>query len=530
MEVNEELRKAVPEADGEAAALLRTRSELRQSRRFVWHQRRRRAATGLNVSVAVGLAIGLTAMLNYGAHRYLPQRWSISSLDHYTLSERTLRLLREVRADVHLVPVYSEDNPLGDEVQRLLAEYAYAASRIEGLNLTVEPLDPDRDLVRVREMAERYDVREPDVVVVILGERHQVITEKDLVDYDRMIDGGISGGQLRMEKKKRGFRGEQAVSSAIHSLALVQRPIVYFLNGHGERDLTDFSNPPGYGSLARLLRRDNIEARPLMLAESAGVPTDADAVVVAGPTRQLAQAEGALLDAYLERSGRVLALLDPGQTSGLEGLLESWGVRLARDQVVGLTITGRELLIREYGGHPVTKPLMGMVTMFYGARSVEPIAAPAASTVLPADQPRVSALAMSADGWAEMNPAQIPPRFDQDADRPGPIAVAVAVERGAVRSIEMELRPTRMLVVGDSDFVSNAALRDGVGANADFLLNALNWLVDRDAMLEISPKAPIDLKLDMDRQQAKAALLIMVAGIPLLAAVAGLVVWLVRRR
>ncbi len=515
----------------ESATALRRQRERRQGRRHLWVQRRRRAASGLHVAAALILATLLTAMLNYAAQRYLPMRGNLSSLDHYTLSPKTHALLDGLRAEVRILPIFRGDNPLGDEVRRLLQEYEHAARARGDLALTVEPLDPDRDLVRIREVAARYDVTAADVVVVVLGARHRLVTEADLVDYDRLIDDrDLGSGKLRVEKQKRGFRGEQAISSALHGLALEQRPVVMFLGGHGERDLSNFSDAAGYGGLARVLGRENFDLRPLLLAESGRVPATADAVVIAGPTRQLAQVEVAALGAYLERSGRLLVLSDPGEPTGLEPLLEQWGVRLARDEVVGLTLTGRELFIREYGEHPITRPLKGMVTMFYGPRSVEPMVESAPAGTAPADRPRVTVLALTRDGWAEHTPGETPPRFDAGVDRPPPISVAAAVERGAPRTMDMELSPTRLVVIGDSDFVANGALREGVGANADFMIHTLNWLVDREALLEIAPRAPIDLRLDMDRRQARAALALMVLGVPSLAVLAGLAVWATRRR
>ena len=99
-----------------------------------------------------------------------------------------------------------------------------------------------------------------------------------------------------------------------------------------------------------------------------------------------------------------------------------------------------------------------------------------------------------------------------------------------MRGIDVEIRPTRVVVVGDSDFASNAALTSGVGGNRDFVMSALNWLVEREALLAIAPKPPQELRLDMDGGQIRMAYLIMVAGMPAIGAVIGLLVWLGRRQ
>ena len=148
---------------------------------------------------------------------------------------------------------------------------------------------------------------------------------------------------------------------------------------------------------------------------------------------------------------------------------------------------------------------------------------------MPADKPVVIPLALTSEGWAEMNLNQSPPRFDVDVDRRGPISIAVAVERGSFSAIDMNLRPTRMVVIGDSDFVSNGALKTGAGGNTDFFLSAVNWLLEREALMAIAPKAPVDVRLDMDEKRARQAFAFMVVALPGLVALFGIFVWIKRR-
>lgn len=502
------------------------------ARRAVRRLRARKLGTGLNVGAAALLAAALLAMVNYATVRYFGQRWNVSSLRHYTLSDKTQGMLRTLRGEIRITTLFQEGSTLGDEVTRLLQEYVQAADQIDGLTVKVEAVDPDRDLARTRELANQYDVTEANVVIVALEKRSRIIDENDLVDYDRKLDSSqlAATHRVRVEKQKRAFLGELAISSAIQGLAQSRQPTVYFLQGHGERDIEEFSAAAGYADVARLLRRDNIEVRPLVLPESGSVPEDCDALVIAGAERALSEAEVARLSDYLERSGRLLVLSDPGIVTGLEHLLEAWGVRLSRDVVIGLSLTGRELFIRNYNPHPITRPLQGLMTVFYTARSVETVAETAAAEKLSVDRPRAVALGVTQDGWAEYNLAQNPPRYDAGVDRPAPISVAVAVERGTKSLIDMQLRPTRMVVIGDSDFAANGALQNAVGGNADLLLSAMNWLLEREALMAISGKPPIDLRLDMDDRLAGVAFGLIVVALPAVVALLGVGVWFARRR
>ena len=89
--------------------------------------------------------------------------------------------------------------------------------------------------------------------------------------------------------------------------------MVYFLEGHGERSVAQEAQVPrtGYQFAADALRNEAYRVSPLLLASMADVPDDADVVIVAGPRRNLLDAELEALERYLERGGAVLALVDP---------------------------------------------------------------------------------------------------------------------------------------------------------------------------------------------------------------------------
>jgi len=496
----------------------------RDSRRSLWRHRGRRFATGLNVLVSVTLAAAVAVMCNYLASRYYA-RWDLGGRGSYRLSEKTRGLLGSLDAEVTVTAFFEKSHALRDDVLKLLKEYGYEADKIASLKLHIAIIDPDRDLSRTRELASRYDVESPNLLVVESGGKRRYVEADDLAEYDMLMTT-----ERKFQKKRTAFTGEQAISSAIHSVTRLRKTKVYFLAGHGEREVEDHGRHSGYSGMARILRRENVDIATLRFAGTGRVPEDCSALVIAGPDRRLSQAEAEMISAYLERNGRVFFLADPAIETGLDGLLADWGVALGDDIVVGLTLTGRELVVKEYGDHPITAGLRNVMTMFYMPRAIEPIAELAGTARAPADKPRVQVLAASTrDGWFEADLDQTPPRFDVEVDRPGPAPVAVAVEKGPVGGIEVEIRPTRMVVIGDSDFVSNGALRSGVGGNKDFFLAALNWLLERDELMAVSPKFPGELRLDMSPRQMTVARLLIVVGMPCLAAALGLVMWRKRR-
>ncbi|MCF7849204.1 MAG: hypothetical protein K9M45_10155, partial [Kiritimatiellales bacterium] len=84
-----------------------------------------------------------------------------------------------------------------------------------------------------------------------------------------------------------------------------------------------------------------------------------------------------------------------------------------------------------------------------------------------------------------------------------------------------------MVVFGDSDFVSNGAL---TGGDQDLFLSALNWLLDREELMAIAAKPIEEVKLSLTSTQLRRMFWLTVGGIPAVAVLIGLVVWVRRRK
>lgn len=472
----------------------------------------------VNAWVAVLLAAALVVMVNYVSSRHR-LRIDLGQSKFYALTNQTRDLLDHAARDIRVVVFISIEHELYRDIRNLLREYAYASSRLQ-----VEFVDPHRDLARSKELALKYDLTESDVVVFDAGDRRRIVPVKDIAEYDYapMLSG--------RPKVMTAFRGEQLFSSAIQGLMQTKKPTVYFLAGHGEHAVDNFDRNTGYSIITRALNRNNIEVKSFSFGEANGLPADCDALVIAGPTRRLSRIEVEAVKNYLDNCGRLLLLLDAWVDGGLENLMETWGVRLVKDRVVGLTLTGQELLVNRYGEHPITANMKNITTIFNLPRSVEPLAVSNAATLAQtADKPRITVLASSTEnGWAEMSANQNPPKFDPAVDRQGPIPVALAVEKGPLRGMDVGIKSTRIVIAGDSTMVSNGALL--AGYPADFLINALNWLLERNASLAIVPREPQVFQVLMNRRQLRLVYLVVVGLLPAAAGLVGLLVWLKRRR
>ena len=86
---------------------------------------------------------------------------------------------------------------------------------------------------------------------------------------------------------------------------------------------------------------------------------------------------------------------------------------------------------------------------------------------------------------------------------------------------------TRLVVFGDSDFVTNGYL--GIPGNRDLFLNSVNWLAQQENLISIRPKDPEDRRVTLTADQAKLIFWLSILIIPGLILAAGVQTWWRRR-
>ncbi len=486
-------------------------------------------------TVAVLLAAALLVMVNWlGARRWVRGDWTSSRV--YSLSEKSERILADLQEEVRVVVFMTPASTLYEQVRELLDRYAAASPKLE-----VEFIDPDREPLKTRQLVQQFGVEAANTVVFSYGERSKYVTSEQMAEYD------YSGLQFGSEPSLKSFKGEEQFTAAILSLVAPRVPKVYFVTGHGEASLEATAAAGAGGaslrSLAEALRRENMSVAETSLL-GGQVPEDADALAIVGPTRRFTEAEVALLGSWLDRGGRLLVCLDPdlqpgAAGSGLEPLLARHGLELVNDLVVDpsrrvVGLDSSAVYLDQFATHPVTRGLEGggVAVLFPVARSVGTTAV---------EGLEVSRLVeTTADGWGERDVEGLRRGTAEngDGDLPGPVAVAVAVERGAAAAggeggddggaADTGNGPAmRLVVLGDSDFMADDFIAS-LG-NQALAVNAIAWLAAREEALGIQPRSVERVNLYLSFQQLLVIFLLTVVALPGAAIVAGVVVWLRRR-
>lgn len=306
---------------------------------------------------------------------------------------------------------------------------------------------------------------------------------------------------------------EQDVTAALARLLRPGDPKVCITTGHGETRK---------GELHDLLAQRGYTVETIDLLRSAEVPDDCAAVVVAGPTEQPSQAVISSLRGELDGDGRLLVLADPGGSADLSAITQRLGIVLEK----GLVLEGSE------AHRPPDDPFRPIVSEY---RSAHPVVQRLAPTVFPTVQGvladagtrgglTVTPLARTSElSFLERRPAE--PRFDQNEDLRGPIVVAAAADSSSNRN--GEVTRSRVIVVGDADFVSDEFL--GAGANAAFVTRALDWLTLDEDIVSVEANIPALRPIELTEGRIAYARLLGAGVVPALFLLGGAITWAVRR-
>jgi hypothetical protein len=138
-------------------------------------------------------------------------------------------------------------------------------------------------------------------------------------------------------------------------------------------------------------------------------------------------------------------------------------------------------------------------------------------------------MSTSGNGWAIAYKPGEPLKIDKTRDKRGPISLGVACERYQ-EVVEPGKNPLqgRMVVIGDSDFISNQYI--DMAGNLNLFLNSIDWLAGRQELISVRPKVSDFRMIAITTNQAKAMFWLSVAAVPGIAILIGILAMINRRR
>ncbi len=461
---------------------------------------RRSTRFGINSATSVILIVGVLAMVNYlGAQHQ--KRVDMTTEKIYSLSDESSKVADQVKQNLHIKAFY----PGGEypPVKDLLNLFHNRNQKI-----TFEWIDPDKQPEAAKQAQ-----------VTAYGEFQNPMSGESFRYGTLILQMGDK--TERIEKQSEPLR-EEDITNNLTKIVKGEKKTVYFVDGHGEKKIDD-NERGGYSQAKSGLERESYVVKSVNLASENKVPDDATILVLAGPAAELFPNEVEMIENYLKGGGNVMMLLDPPPATGLKDFLHRWGVDPGDNLVVDASGVGRAFgmsagvpLVTSYPQHAITAP-MRVMTFFPLVRSITPVSpAPEGVTV-------DKLLETNERSWGETDTKGSQARFDDGKDVKGPVTIAAAISRDAA-----DKKKARLVVFGDSDFASNVYF--GQAGNGNLFSNTVNWLARDENFISIKPKSPDDRRLELTEAQGRlvnyAFVLLLPAGI----LIAGISVWMRRRK
>jgi ABC-2 type transport system permease protein len=470
--------------------------------------------------------------------RHIRGRLDLTPGKAYTLSSTTRSVLGDLDDLVTIKFFSSQELPpqvdlVKRDVEDLLADYAAAG----GDNLQLLRFSPSAADPEAQAEAERMGI--PSIQFNVLGQDEFQVKQGYLGIAIQYAEQTANVPFVRQTDDL-----EYRLTSAVLVLTNPARNTVGFLTGHGEAAIEGEAS-----GLAETLRQSYKVTPVDITQDSAEIADSVRVLIVQGPQAPLSEAEGAKLRAFLASGGNMLLMMqqvtidetqlfpNPQPHPVLDGLLADYGVGIPDGMVMDLRSSGRVTLPSSSGlSYVVPYPLWPIVLPASAHAMVEGlngVLLPWASPVdlSAADTSTVTPLLATTEFGQHLTGFHpIDPQFDWNSIasemRPQPVAAAILPRPAGSTG---ESAGGRLVLVGDADFASNRFL-GGEAGNILFLTNAVDWLAQDEALIQIRSKLrrspPLLYATEGMRDAAKYGTLI---GVPLLFVLIG-AVRLARRR
>ena len=461
--------------------------------------------------VSIILIIGIIIVANLISQQ-LFFRLDLTENGQYTLGQATKDILRNLEEPVTVTAYFSENMPPNIEkarrdFQEMLVEYANLSKGY----VDYQFINPDDE-------EEKQQAAQAGIQPVMITMR-----EKDQAQQQQAFLGAVvqMGGQKEtIPFIQPGAPIEYELSTSIKKLAVVEKPAVGLVQGHGEPPLSELGQ--ALQSLSILYSVENVD-----LQNEASIPDRFRAIAIVAPSDTIPPTQLNKLDDYLSRGGQLFIALNTvdgdlqnAQGSAISTGLESWlqqkGVEVSGSFIIDAQCGSVQVrqqqgfltfntavqfpylpIISNFPEHPITRGLEQVILSF-----ASPLRFVGDSTT------RFTPIALTSVKSGIVNP---PVYFDinkqwADADFP----MSGLIVGGVLEGNLVGNAYSRIVVIGDGDFPLSGQGRQGED-NISLMVNSIDWLSDDTGLIELRTKGvasrPIGQEYLSDEASSKRAFL-----------------------
>ncbi|MBN2522965.1 MAG: Gldg family protein [Bacteroidales bacterium] len=450
-----------------------------------------------NKSVAIALLIGIVILVNYLSNQFFV-RLDLTEDNRYTLSSATKDILHNLEEPVTVTAYFSNNLPPQlEQVKRdfrdMLTEYS---NRSKGM-VEFEFVDPLKD-DKLKAQAMQAGIAQTQVQV---EEKDQV--KAQIAFMGANIQLGEDNEPIPNIYTTAGL--EYKLSSAIKKLSITGKPVVGFVQGHGEATLGQIWQAK---QALDVLHRTEL----VNLGDSALDLNRFNTLAIIGPKDSIPQDQLTKLDQFLDRGGRLFIAMDRSDAdltseqfsravnTGLETWLTKRGIEVNSNVVIDMNcqqgwiqpqpgylmqITIPYFIIAQnFGNHPISSGLEQINMNF--ASSINH-SGDSLMQVTPLIMSSEHSGTKPAEGYINITQQWSEPDFPLSD-----LTLAAAFEGSIGGST-----PTKMVLVGDSDFpIGDNQQNQAPPDNINFMVNSIDWLSDDTGLVELRTRGatvrPID--------------------------------------
>jgi len=428
----------------------------------------------------------------------------------YTLSEESKNLVKDLNKEV-TVYFFGLDNE-ENTAMNFVKQYAEVNGNIK------------IDVVKVAErpdLAQKYELTaDPSQVIVVVtcGEKEKILSASEFYTYDTTTYETID-------------ITEEKLTNAILDVTTDEKPVVYFLTGHGE-----YSTTKEMISFATLLQNEIIEVKTLDLLKSS-FPEKCDALIIATPSKDFAQTEVEAITKYINGGGNILwmqdASLEDKDLPNMQKILDLYGVSfnkgiLLEQDESKMLLQNAQLIVPTVSQHSITKDIYNGEGVMFASSGKLTIADTAK---LEERNVTVNEFIQSSEKAFYRDNFNLTTFTKQEKEE----AKAYTIGAECTKTIS-EDKSSKLIVYANNYFATDATIAAGnqyiymiqLYNNKDLALNTVDYLIEKEDSIRLR-KDTGTVTYTVTEQQDKIVKAI-IFGVPILIVATGIVVWILRRR
>ena len=438
----------------------------------------------------------------------IPSKYSeidISSQKLYSIGDETKEMLKDLEKDVTIYQI-AQSGSKDENIANLLKKY-----EDESKHIKVEQKDPVVNPKFVSQYTS--DDLSANSLIVVCGDRNKVI------DYNNMYETSID--YQTYSSQTTGFDGEGQITSAIGYVTSENLPVLYTVEGHGEKDMDS--------SIKEDIEKANMDIKSLNLLTEGSVPDDADCLFIDSPSTDFSSDEKDAIIEYLENGGKAMIFSDytTEDMPNFDAILENYGVQ----RVDGVVFEGDNQHYAMQMPYYLVPTINSTDASSETASAGYYVLAPYAQGIKKLDDVRdtvtIESILTTSDQAYSKTDLNSNTIEKEDGDVEGPFDLGVSI----TESLDDD-KETQIVYYSTSNLMDSQTNQMVSGGNEKLIMESLKWMTDTEESASISiPSKSLEVSyLTITDYDAAFWKICTIALIPGLFLVIGFVVWIKRRK